>query len=190
MPPPGEITELLMAARQGDRTALDAAFTRVYRELRSIAEGQLRRVSGGQTLSTTVVVHEAYLRLINARGITSENRSHFFALAATVMRRLLLNHARYHLARNRGGGRPLPLESADVPIESRAAGLVELDAALTRLEAMDERLARVVELRYYAGLSVQETAEVLGVTDRTVKRDWRAARAFLHSQLGDGPGDE
>jgi RNA polymerase sigma factor (TIGR02999 family) len=184
MPPAGEITELLNAARDGDRNALDSAFTRVYRELRGIAEAQLRKVGGVDTMSTTVVVHEAYLRLVKARELTSENRGHFFALAATVMRRLLLNHARHHLARKRGGGRPVPLDDLDVPVEGRAEVLVALDEALDRLEALDPRLARVVELRYYAGLSVEETAAALDVSDRTVKRDWRAARAFLHSRLG------
>ena len=105
------------------------------------------------------------------------------------MRRLLLNHARHHLAQKRGGGRPLPLDDTEIAVETHAAELVELDQALTRLAAMDERLARVVDLRYFAGLSVEETAEILGVTDRTVKRDWQAARAFLYSQLG-AAGDE
>jgi RNA polymerase sigma factor (TIGR02999 family) len=183
MQAPGEITELLNSARKGDRSALDEAFARVYRELRAIADGQLRRVGDGHTLSTTAVVHEAYIRLIQAPNLSSENRCHFFALAATVMRRVLLNHARHHTAQKRGGGRPLPLDDTDVPIETHASELVELDQALTRLEKLDERLARVVELRYFAGLSVKETAEILGVTDRTVKRDWQAARAFLYSQL-------
>jgi len=184
MSAPGDITALLTAARGGDRTALDSAFTRVYRQLRGIAEAQLRQVGGVDTLSTTVVVHEAYLRLVRARELTSENRGHFFALAATVMRRLLLNHARHHAAQKRGGRRPLPLDDIEVAVENRAEILVALDAALDRLEQLDPRLARVVELRYYAGLSVEETAEVLDVSDRTVKRDWRTARAFLHSQLG------
>jgi len=184
MTPAGDITELLSSAREGNRTALDEAFGRVYQEMRTIADAQLRRMGGGHTLSTTAVVHEAYLRLIGAPSLASENRGHFFALAATVMRRLLLNHARHHMAKKRGGGRPLPLDDTDVAVETHAAELVELDQALTRLEALDPRLARVVELRYFGGLSVDETADILGVTGRTVKRDWQAARAFLYSQLG------
>jgi RNA polymerase sigma factor (TIGR02999 family) len=180
---PGEITQFLAAARQGDRAAIDAVFQRVYREVRGIAELQMRRAGIVQTLSTTAIVHEAYLRLVKSPNIDWEDRSHFFAVAAKAMRQVLLNHARSHLAQKRGGGRPLSLEDHDAPFEAQVAELVALDRALDRLLELDERLARVVELRYFGGLSVEETARVLGVADRTVKRDWQAARAFLFREL-------
>jgi RNA polymerase sigma factor (TIGR02999 family) len=183
MRPSGEITRLLTAARQGDRTALDEVFSRVYAEIRRIARAQLRRVSSGHTLNTTAVVHEAYLKLVKSPGVAWEDRSHFYAVAARAMRQILLNHARRHMAQKRGGARPFPLDSVDSPVDVRAAEIVQLDAALNRLLLLDERMARVVDLRFFAGLSVEETAHALGVTDRTVKRDWRAARAFLHREL-------
>jgi RNA polymerase sigma factor (TIGR02999 family) len=182
-PDPADITELLSAARGGDRDALDSVFHRVYDELRRLADIQLRRVGRDQTLGTTAIVHEAYLKLIRNETIPWEDRGHFYAVAATAMRQILLNHVRHHLAKKRGGGRPVPLEDHDAPVEAAAAELVEIDAALEKLAALDGRLAKVVELRYFAGLSVKEVAEVLGVTDRTIKRDWQAARAFLYREL-------
>ncbi len=183
MSDPGEITRQLSAARQGDRQALDEVFARVYDEVRRIAGAQLRRAGGENTLSTTAVVHEAYLKLAGGAPVAWEDRAHFFAVAARAMRQVILNHARAHLAQKRGGARPLSLDDVTVAIDSRAADLVEMDAALERLGALDERLVRVVELRYYAGLSVEETAGLLGLTDRTIKRDWQAARAFLYREL-------
>lgn len=183
MPDPGEITSRLHAARQGDRAALDEVFARVYDEVRRIAEAQVRRVGGEHTLSTTAVVHEAYLKLAGGAPVDWEDRVHFFAVAARAMRQVLLNHARAHLAQKRGGARPLPLDEALVSVESRAEDLIAMDAALDRLARLDERAVRVVELRYYAGLSVEETAQLLGVTDRTIKRDWQAARAYLYKEL-------
>lgn len=183
MPEPGEITQQLSAARRGDRVALDRVFARVYSEIRRIAAAQVRRIGGESTLSTTAVVHEAYLKLAGGAPVAWEDRAHFFAVAARAMRQVLLNHARGHLAQKRGGGRPLPLDDVVVAVDACAAELIELDVALERLTALDERLGRVVELRYYAGLSVEETAGLLGVTDRTVKRDWQAARAFLYREL-------
>jgi RNA polymerase sigma factor (TIGR02999 family) len=178
-----DITLMLSAAREGDQAALDLVFTRVYSEIRRIAHDQLRRVGDNQTLSTTAVVHEAYLKLVRSPAIAWADRGHFYAVAAMAMRQILINHARRHLTQKRGGGRPLPLDEVDAPIDLRAAHLVELNDALQRLAAVDDRLARVVDLRFFAGLSVEETAEVLGVTDRTIKRDWRAARAFLYREL-------
>lgn len=183
---PGEITQYLSAARNGNRAALAEVFQRVYEEVRQIAELQMRRVGTEQTLSTTAIVHEAYLRLVKSPGIDWADRSHFFAVAAKAMRQILLNHARSHLAQKRGGGRPLSLEDHDAPFETQATELIALDLALDRLTDLDDRLARVVELRYFGGLSVEETAGVLGITDRTVKRDWQAARAFLFRELQAG----
>jgi len=186
IPDRNDISAILAAARGGERAALDEVFGRVYEEIRRLAHGQLAR-AGGSTLSTTAVVHEAYLKLVRSPAIAWADRGHFYAVAATAMRQILLNHARAKAARKRDGGRALSLEDAELAVEDHAAELLELDAALTRLAALDERLGRVVELRFFAGLSVEETAAVLGVTDRTVKRDWRAARAFLHRELH--PGD-
>ena len=183
MKEPGEITQYLSAARQGDRAALDRVFSRVYDEVRRIATAQVRRAGGENTLSTTAVVHEAYLRLAGGAPVAWEDRGHFFAVAARAMRQVLLNHARSHLAQKRGGVRPLSLDGVTIAIDAKVAELIEMDSALDRLETLDERLGRVVELRYYAGLTVEETAEVLGVTDRTIKRDWQTARAFLYREL-------
>lgn len=184
---PGEITRYLLAAKSGDRGALDAVFSRVYGEVQRIAAAQLRRLGGEQTLSTTAIVHEAYLKLAGSAPIPWQDRSHFYAVAARAMRQVLLNRARGHRAQKRGGARPAPLDSQQVALETAAAHTLELDGALERLAALDERLARVVELRYFAGLSTDETAAVLGVTDRTIKRDWQTARAFLYRELR---GDE
>jgi RNA polymerase sigma factor (TIGR02999 family) len=185
MADPTDITANLAAARGGERAALDAVFSRVYEEIRRIASGQLAR-AGRASLSTTAVVHEAYLKLVRGPAIDFEDRRHFYAVAATAMRHILLNHARAKAALKRDGGQRLSLERAELAVEDHAQELLALDAALERLAALDERLARVVELRFYAGLTVEEAAKILGVTDRTVKRDWRAARAFLHRQLDPG----
>jgi RNA polymerase sigma factor (TIGR02999 family) len=188
MPNPGEITQKLSAARRGDARALDEVFARVFDEIHRLAAAQVRRVGGENTLSTTAVVHEAYLKLAGSGPIPWEDRAHFFSLAARAMRQVLLNHARSHLAQKRGGERPLPLDDVVIAVDSRAAELIDMDRALDRLSALDPRLGRVVELRYYAGLSVEETASLLGLTDRTVKRDWKAARAFLYRELHGSAG--
>ena len=186
MQEPGEITQYLFAARHGDRFALDQVFSRVYEEVRRIADAQVRRAGGENTLSTTAVVHEAYIKLAGGAVVEWEDRVHFFSVAARAMRQVLLNHARSHLTKKRGGGRPLSLDDATIAIDARAAELVEMDTALDRLALLDERLGRVVELRYFGGLSVEETASILGVTDRTIKRDWQTARAFLYRELRGG----
>jgi RNA polymerase sigma factor (TIGR02999 family) len=182
-----DITQILVAAGNGDAGALDEVFTHVYGELRRIAHAQLRRAGAGHSLNTTAVVHEVYLRLVRSDDVSWNDRGHFYAVAARAMRQILLNRARMHLAQKRGAGaRVLSLDQADVAVDECATELIELDDALTRLSEMDERLARVVNLRFFAGLTVEETAQVLGVTDRTVKRDWRVARAFLHREMGEG----
>lgn len=177
-----DITLFLTAARGGDRAAFDEVFRRVYGEIHRLARAQIRRCGPQPTLSASVIVHEAYLKLARA-PVAWEDRAHFFAVAARAMRQVLLNHARRHLTTKRGGGRPLPLDTLDHPIDPRASELVELDVALGRLARLDPRLEQVVELRFFGGLSEQETAQVLGVHERTVRRDWRAARAFLHREL-------
>ncbi len=182
--PVPDITLYLGHARRGEKDAVDRVFALVYDELRGIAERQIRRTGGSPTLSTTVVVHEAYLKLVRGAEMDWNDRGHFYAVAATAMRHILINYARQHQAQKRGAGaHVLSLDDADVPGECDVEELVELDGALTRLAAEDARLARVVDLRFFAGLSVEETAAALGVGTATVKRDWRVARAFLFSDL-------
>jgi RNA polymerase sigma factor (TIGR02999 family) len=191
MTPPGDgapqvaaITELLRAVEGGDKAARDRLFAVVYGELRGLARGQLRRIPARDTLSTTALVNETYLKLAGDRPWTARDRSHFFALAARAMRQILVDHARRRARQKRGGGvAPVSLDEALVPSPDRAEELLALDAALERLEAMDAELAQIVEWRFFAGLSVEEVAELLAISDRTVKRHWRAARAFLFQEL-------
>ena len=182
--PSGEITALLAAARGGDRGASDELFALVYGQLRSHARRQLGRVDPGQTLSTTALVHEVYLRLARQDAVPARDRGHFFAVAATAMRQIIVDHARRRHARKRGLGiRPEALDEARVGSDARAEEVLAVDQALSRLEALDPRLGRLVELRFFAGLSVEEAAEALDVTDRTLRRDWRKACAFLAHEL-------
>jgi RNA polymerase sigma factor (TIGR02999 family) len=181
---PEQVTAQLRAAEGGDREALDHVFSLLYDELRAIARNQLRRVPGEQTLSTTALVHEAYLKLSRGAGWSAKDRSHFFALAGRAMRMILIDEARARCGPRRGSGlRPLDLESHDVPVEERAAELVALDEALDRLGERDQELAQLVEWRFFAGLSVEEIAEMSGQSPRTVKRHWQPARAFLFQEL-------
>jgi len=184
----GEITRLLASLREGDDAALSALFPIVYAELRELAHRQLRGHQRG-TLSTTAVVHEAYIKLVGSNAVSAADRLHFYSLAARAMKQILIDHARMRLAQKRGGGVAHKLlEDGDIAVEDRAEELLDLDRALERLQALDERLARVVELRFFAGLSVEEAAEVLDSSARTVKRDWQKARAFLYSELAAGGG--
>lgn len=183
--PSGEITRLLNEVSEGDEDALSRLFPLVYDELRQIARRQRRRASSPDTLNTTAVVHEAFLKLAGSKNISMEDRRHFFATAARAMRQIVVDHARAHMTQKRGGGvRPIDLDQADVPVRDRAIEIVELDLALDRLRALSERLSRIVELRFFAGLTVEESAEILGIHSRTVKKDWRKARAFLFRELG------
>ena len=181
-----DITGLLAAWRHGDRAAFDKLLPLVYDELRFLARrqlaGQYRR-----TLQTTDLVHDAYLKLAAHSRLNIQDRRHFFAIAARAMRQLVVDHARRQTAQKRGGpGRDLLLDEGQVALDEKADEIVALDEALDRLAAVDERLSRVVELRFFAGLSVEEAAEVLDSSPRTVKRDWRKARAFLHGELVKG----
>ncbi len=186
--PPEAITELLQAAEGGDHAALDQLFGLVYAELRKLARRQLQVTPVQATLSTTALVHEAYLKLSGDARWSTRDRSHFFALAARAMRHILIDHARRRTRHKRGGSEaPISLDDAQVPVHERGEELLALDEALERLAAVDPELARLVEWRFFAGLSVEEIAGILEVSDRTVKRQWRTARAFLYQQLAE-PG--
>jgi RNA polymerase sigma factor (TIGR02999 family) len=183
-PRPEEVTALLRAAEAGDRAALDRVFSVLYDELRAIAHRQLRQAPSGETLSTTGLVHEAYLKLSRGAGWSAKDRSHFFALSARAMRMILIDQARARVSEKRGSGlRPLDLEDVQIPVEERAAELLALDEALDKLGGVDQDLARLVEWRFFAGLSVEEIAEISGRSVRTVKRHWQTARAFLYEEL-------
>jgi RNA polymerase sigma factor (TIGR02999 family) len=183
-----ELTQLLAAWSSGDENALHHLVPLVYGQLRSIAERQLRREPEGQTLETTALVNEAYLRLANGRALTWQNRAHFFAVAAQVMRHILVDKARGHQRERRGGGTAtLSLEEDLVFSPTRAAELVALDDVLAELAKVDERKSRVVEMRFFGGLGVDEIAEVLKISPETVTREWKRARAWLYFQLGRGP---
>ena len=183
---PGEITRLLEALKAGDRESYDRLFSLVYEDLRERAHLQLVRAPDGQTLDTTALVHEAYVKLAGATDAAWHDRGHFFAVAAKAMRHILVDHARRRSATKRGGAaRRVSMDPAALKVEEAADQILALDEALTRLGSLDERLSRVVELRFFGGLSVEETAKALDISERTVKRDWRAARAFLYRQLGE-----
>lgn len=179
------ITHLLNEWSDGDRLALDKLTPLVYEELRHQAARYLRRERPGHTLQTTALIHEAYLRLIDAKEMHWQSRAHFFAIAANLMRRVLVDHARRRDADKRGGSHsPMPLDEALAVVNETAVDLLAMDEALDRLAAMDPQQARVVELRFFSGLSVEETAAALGVSPKTVKRDWSVARAWLRREIG------
>ncbi len=183
-PAPSEVSQLLHAWSNGDKTALDKLMPLVYGELRQMAKRYMDRQQAGHTLQTTALIHEAYLRLIDQSEAHWQNRAHFFSVAATAMRHILVDHARTQQAAKRGGAaqRVTLDEAAAVSVE-RAAELVALDDALESLAAFDQRKSRVVEMRYFGGLTVEETAEALQVSPETVARDWRLARTWLLRRL-------
>jgi RNA polymerase sigma-70 factor, ECF subfamily len=194
-PPEANLTGLLLAWRGGDPAALDRLVPFVYTGLRQIAHRYMRQEARGHPLQTTALVHEAYLRLIDADRVDWHGRAHFYAIAAQVMRRILVEAARRRDAGKRGGDAShVALDEALVPAPGREADLVALDEALERLGALAPRKAKVVEVRYFGGLSVRETAEVLGVSEVTVMRDWQMAKRWLHHDLAAGSqplvGDE
>ena len=181
---PGEITQLLVSISEGDRQALNRLVPIVYAELRALAHRQLARVRPGDTLQTTALVHEAYVKLLGTATPEWHDRRHFFAVASRAMRQICVDYARSQAAQKRGGNAPmLTLDEQHLPVADRAYELVALDQALTELESLRERPARIVELRFFGGLSVEETAAVMELSERTVKREWQKARAFLFDAL-------
>jgi len=188
------VTDTFLRWRSGDASALDDLLPRVYDELRSLADAYMRRERAGHTLQPTALVHEAFLRLLRLPPGSVQNRVHFFALAAQAMRRILADHARRHRAAKRGGSAvrvPLELVEGNPALAGSTAAQPEvaaddLDSALEDLAKLDPRQSRVVELRFFGGLSIEETAEVLAVSPATVKRDWLVARAWLHRELRGG----
>jgi RNA polymerase sigma factor (TIGR02999 family) len=190
-PSPDQITEQLIAWTKGDEGALERLIPAVYQELRRMADRYLRKEIPGHSLQPTALVHEAYLRLIDQTRVEWQNRAHFFGVAAQMMRRILVDHAKTKHREKRGGAAfKVPLDEASVYANERAAELVALDDALQALAEFDDRKSRIVELRYFGGLTVEETAQVLDVSPQTVMRDWNLAKAWLYQQLGKTRGAE
>jgi RNA polymerase sigma factor (TIGR02999 family) len=186
-PPKGEISELLKAWSDGEPGAADEIMPLVYGELRRQARRYLRRERANHTLQSTALVHEAYIRLVGQRDVTWQNRAHFFGIAAEMMRRILVNYALRAACEKRGGEAvTVAIDGGALQIADRTTdvNLIELDQALDRLANLDGRQAKVVELKYFGGLSIEETAEVLGVSNATVKREWNMARTWLRAELG------
>jgi len=187
--PCGEVSSLLRAWVRGDQTALDRLTPIVYEELRRLARHYMRRERAGHSLQTTALVNEAYLRLVDYKRMRWQNRAHFFAVSAQLMRRILVERARRHNLKRGGGVQHVSLDTAAMIGGARAAELVALDEAMDALARLDVRKARVVELRFFGGLSVAETAEVLNVSSVTVMRDWSTAKAWLYRQMTHGAVD-
>jgi RNA polymerase sigma factor (TIGR02999 family) len=182
--PSTDITRTLIRFSDGDSTALGVLLPAVYEELRRLAAAELRRERPGHTLQPTALAHEAYLRLVDQRDVTWQNRAHFLGLAAQAMRRILVDHARRRRAEKRGGDAVrVTMDESDLPAAPTPVLADELDTALEDLARLEPRHARIVELRFFGGLTIEETAEVVGVSPATVKRDWILARAWLHREL-------
>lgn len=178
------VTALLAGLANGDAAASDALFPLLYEELRRVAHRQLRAERAGHTLCTTALVHEAYLRLVDQTRAQWVNRAQFLSVAARAMRRVLIDYARRYRAGKRGGGWDrLDLDDVDVPVAERAESLLALDDALERLTVLNPRLTQVVECRFFGGMTEPEIADALGLTERTVRRDWVKAKAWLHDEL-------
>jgi len=188
------VTRLLVQWSGGNEAALGELTSLLYRELRSLAQRHLRRERANHTIQRTALVHEAFVRLINQQSVDWRSRGHFFALASTLMRRILVDHARARLSSKRGGGQPMEsleeipegLELVDESADSDA-DITAIDAALTRLAAIDDRQVQIVQMRYFGGLTIEETAQALDISEATVKREWTLARAWLKRELSKGP---
>jgi RNA polymerase sigma factor (TIGR02999 family) len=187
---PGQATQLLFDWSGGDAAALETLTPLIHDELHRLARRFLRRERGGHTLQATALVNEAYLRLVDQRSVRWQNRAHFFAIAARLMRRILIDYARRRHYAKRGGGAPqVSLDEAAVLSDERAADLVALDEALLDLASIDPQQSRVVELRFFGGLTVEETAEVLKLSHDKVKREWSTAKAWLYREMSTGRHD-
>jgi len=184
-PVQNEVTQLLIDWSNGDSRAIDKLMPLVYRELRQLARRYLKGEREGHTLQTTALVHEAYLKLIDQKRVRWQSRAHFFAIAAQAMRRILVDHARNRLAAKRGGNeQKISLDEGVIDVsDERASGLVALDEALKRLAERDPQKSQLVELRFFGGLSIEETAEAMGVSTATVIRQWRMAKAWLYKEV-------
>lgn len=183
-PPTDELTQLLIAWSEGDRAALDKLMPLIHEELRRLAHHYMSRERSGHTLQTTALVNEAYLRMVNRKGAHWQNRAHFFAIAAQSMRSILVDHARGLAYAKRGGGaRKIALDEALVVSQERAGEVLALDDALALLAKIDTKQSRIVELRFFGGLTIEETAEVLDLSPATIKREWTTAKAWLYHQL-------
>ena len=190
-PSPQEVTQLLADWGKGDRSALEKLFPLVHSELRRIAQRQMSQERPGHTLQATALVNEAYLKLAGQQGFDWQNRAHFFAVCAQVMRHILIDHARAHARDKRGGGVvKVSLNDALVVAEDQASHFIALDEALRVLERLDPQKGKIVELRYFGGLSVEEAAEVMNVSPRTVRREWQRAKAWLYRMMTEGIEDE
>jgi RNA polymerase sigma-70 factor, ECF subfamily len=186
-PAPHQVTELLVAWSRGNQAALDQLIPLVAAELHRLAHRYMRREPSGHTLQTTALVNEAYIRLVDASKVEWRDRTHFFAVSAGLMRRILIDLARARNGRKRGGkATRLLLDENDIPAPQPAVDVIALDEALTSLAAIDPRAARIVELRYFGGLTVDETAAATGLSTRTVKREWAAARVWLLQRMAPG----
>ena len=189
-PSPLNVTQLLVNWNNGDQAALDQLLPLVNDELRRLARNYLRRESPGHTLQPTALVNEAYLRLIDQKQVQWQNRAHFFGIAAQLMRRILVDHARRHAYAKRGGGAiQVSFDEGMAVTEAKAAELLAVHEALEQLTKLDERKGRIVVLRFFGGLSLEEVAEVLSISSPTVQREWRAAKAWLHRILTEGNDD-
>jgi RNA polymerase sigma factor (TIGR02999 family) len=183
---PHPVSELLVRWKAGDREALEALVPLVYKELRDIARHHLQRERPGHTLQSAALVHEVYLRLLDQRPFETDNRAHFLAVASRLMRQILVDHARTHGAAKRGADLRVELDASLLLPQVRHADVVALDDALTGLAKLDEQQARIVELRFFGGLTTEEAAEVLGISASTVKRDWNVAKAWLTREMKKG----
>ena len=188
--PSPDLTALLSEFTLGNKEAGEKLMPLVYDELKRLARSYMRRERPDHTLQTTALVHEAYLKLVRQKAVNWQSRSHFFGIAAQLMRRILIDHARGYMRKKRGGVKELlPLDEALVFSPEHSEELVKLDEALERLSKLDLRESRIVELRFFGGLSVEETAEFLGVSPKTVKRDWAVAKVWLYAELRRSDGD-
>jgi RNA polymerase sigma factor (TIGR02999 family) len=179
-----EVTQLLIEWSNGDKAALDKLIPLIHQELRRLAHHYMSRERAGHTLQTTALVDEAYVRLVNRKDVHWENRAHFFAIAAQLMRSILVDHARSHAYAKRGGGaRKISLDETVIVSQQRAAEVVALDDVLKELAIFDPQQSRIVELRFFGGLTIEETAEVLSLSPATIKREWSTAKAWLYHEL-------